>query len=265
MWGNSTLFDGALVETAETPSDLALRSGARLRLDKGSRVRVWESRVAIERGAGRVTSVGPFEVSAAGLQIRAGSRASIRVGVGASVEVEALSGDARVANGNGLILASILPGRVVSFAPQAGLVTRIGCLLYKDGQFILQDENTQEVSEVHGADLGLNTGNRVEIGGNIANTRPTVTLATVYINVVTVSPRSQGGCLTVASSLDASTTVPRPGAPVKPTAGTAQTGPPRGEGGGMSTGAKVAIASAVTGGGVGGALAALRGKKSTSP
>jgi len=33
----------------------------------------------------------------------------------------------------------------------------------------------------------------------------------------------------------------------------------------MSTGAKIAIAGAVVGGGVGGALAALGGKKSTSP
>jgi hypothetical protein len=85
---------------------------------------------------------------------------------------------------------------------------RSGCLLYKDSQFIILDEDSRQVVELHGLDLDLNLGNRVEVSGTIANIKPTVFLATVYMNVSTVSPKAQGGCLTVASALDARTGMP---------------------------------------------------------
>lgn len=116
-----------------------------------------------------------------------------------------------------LVLISLAPG--VGFAMQAA--ERSGCLLYKDSQFIILDEETREVVELHGLDLELNLGNRVEVTGTLQNIKPSVFLATAYMNVSTVSPRAQGGCLTVASALDARTEPPAgpPAKPAKPAKG----------------------------------------------
>ena len=179
VWGNATLFDGAMVETGAASSDVTLRSGARLQLGAASRARVWENRVSIEKGVGQVTAPPSYEVDAAGLKIRgAGAGARLRVGLSDSVEVTALAGGAQVASSSGALLAAIPAGRSMSFSMQAGALTRTGCLLYKDGRFILQDENTQEVVEVNGPDLALNAGNRVELTGRAATTRPNVSIAT---------------------------------------------------------------------------------------
>ena len=86
---------------------------------------------------------------------------------------------------------------------QADVVSHTGCLLAKDGRYIQQDEETQQVFEINGPDLKANVGNRVQITGRISATRPVISIANAVIDVSTVSPRSRGGCLTVASSLEA--------------------------------------------------------------
>lgn len=83
------------------------------------------------------------------------------------------------------------PGRPTRFLMQAAPpAVRSGCLLYKDSQFIILDEESREIVELHGLDLDLNLGNRVEVTGTLANVKPTVFLATAYMNVSTVSPRA---------------------------------------------------------------------------
>jgi hypothetical protein len=138
--------------------------------------------------------------------------------------------------------------------------------VYKDGRFLLQDQTTLEVIELSGPDLAANVGNRVEARGAASSIRPSVAPATSVMNIVSVAPQSQGGCLSVAAALNARTDVPAaagapstagvkpsPTAPATPVAHT-----------GMSTGAKVAIVAAIGGGGAGAALALKGGKKSTS-
>jgi hypothetical protein len=101
--------------------------------------------------------------------------------------------------------ASIVPGHGAKIALQAAqnVVSHTGCLLAKDGHFIQQDEETQQVFEIRGPDLKANVGNRVLTTGRVAAARPAIQMATAVIDVNTVSPRSQGGCLSVASSLEA--------------------------------------------------------------
>ena len=260
VWGNATLFDGAVVETGPASSQLALRSGVKVQLGPGSRAQVFSDRLLLERGAGQVS----------GLLIRGQQPdARVRIGLGPRIEVAALAGVARVIGAADVTLASIPAGRSMLFAPQAGQgasFTRAGCLLYKDNHFILQDDNTQEVVELNGQDLAANVGNRIEVTGTASAARPAVTTATSVMNVTALSPRSQGGCLVVASNLQAQTEMPRAGAPAA--AGAASNAPaPAGKtgGGGMSTGAKVAIVAVVAGGGAGAAIALAGGKKSTSP
>ena len=273
VWGNSTLFDGATVETKSASSELALHNGVKLQLGAASRARVWDTRVLLEKGVGQMTAPGSYKFEAHGLTIRAaGPSARMRVSLTDRIEVVSLTGTARVATGAGVLLAAIPAGRSMSFSLQAAesaTVTRTGCLLYKDGHYILQDENTQEIAEVSGPDLAQNVGNRVEVTGPASSAKPAVTIATISVTAASVTQKSQGGCLSVASALDARTEVP-PGVEAStgtpPPANSLPVAKPAGTGGGLSTGAKAAIILGLAGGGGAGIALALAGKKSsTSP
>jgi hypothetical protein len=273
VWGNATLFDGESVMTTAASTELSLRNGVKVQLGAGSSARVYADHLALDSGIGQVAQAAPFEVDAAGLKIRG---AGVRVGLGKpdkAVEIAALTGVASVFGSGGAQLASIPAGRHMNFAFQAaqsGTLTRSGCLLYKDTHFIVQDDNTQEVVELVGnaQDLSKNLGNRVEIKGTASTAKPAVVVATSVLTVSSVSPKSQGGCLVVASALNAQTQMPA-GAAAPTTAaapGTPAPPAPSAGGGGLSTGAKVAIIVGIAGGG--GAAAAVlltQSKKSTSP
>jgi hypothetical protein len=272
VWGNSTLFEGALVETDAASSEVALRNGVKVQLGGASRARVWNNRIVLEKGAGQVAGPLSYEVDASGLKIRGvGENARLRVALNGRTEVTAMNGSARVTDYAGVLLASIPAGRTMSFAAQeqagAGALMRTGCLVYKDGHFILQDENTQEVVEVHGnglpengKDLRDNVGNRVEVTGAADGTRPVVSGATITMNATKVALESQGGCLSVAALLNARTDVPAATNP-----GVAQSAGAGAKSGGISTATKIIIVAAVAGGGAGAALALAGKKSSTSP
>lgn len=271
VWGNSTLFDGATVQTDQASSELALRSGVKIQLGAASKAQVWEHRVLLQRGIGQITAPAAYEIDAAGLKIQAGS-GRLRVGITDRIEVVSFSGSARVTTQAGFLLAAIPAGRAMSFAMQAGssgVVSRTGCLLYKDGHFILQDENTQEVVELNGPGLAANTGNRVTVTGAASANKPAVSIATISLNVTNVKQESQGGCLSVASVLDARTEAPPAAAAQSANAPPTTPAPAAstGGGGGMSSGAKIGIIVAVVGGAAGAGIAlALAGhKSSTSP
>jgi len=235
VWGNATLFDGATVETSSASSDLALSNGIKLQLGADSRARVWKNRMVLEKGAAQLAAPASFEVS--------------------------------VLNHANLIRAPYRAGP--AFQVAAGQTVHAGCMVYKNGRFLLQDQATQEVIELSGPDLATNVGNRVEVRGAASSARPGVVPATSVMTVAAVAPQSQGGCLSVAAALDARTDVPAAGAPgdptppaAKPTTPTSSPAPAARTG--MSTGAKIAIVAAVAGGGAGAALALGGSKKSTS-
>jgi hypothetical protein len=270
VWGNSTLFDGSTIQTDQASSELALRNGVKVQLGASSKAQVWERRVLLQRGVGQVAATAPYEIDAAGLKINTNG-ARVRVALTDRIEVVSFSGSARVTTQAGFLLASIPAGRAMSFAMQAGstgIVSRTGCLLHKDGHFILQDENTQEVAELGGTNLAANTGNRVTVTGTVTGSKPAVSIATISLNVSTIKQESQGGCLSVASVLDAKTEAPADAAsggstPASSTP-TSSTAPASG-GGGLSKGAKIAIIVAAAGGAAGAAIALAGHKSSTSP
>jgi hypothetical protein len=157
----------------------------------------------------------------------------------------------------------------MDFAMQAaaGVVTRTGCLLSKDGRFLLQDQNTQEVLEIRGNDLAAQVGNRVTINGTASALRPALAIASGMLNATTVTLRETGGCLSVAAALDAQTEPTNAAAgatPSQPAAAPAKA-PVSAPKTGMSTGAKVAIIAVIGGGGAGAAIALAGKKSSTSP
>jgi hypothetical protein len=277
VWGNATLFDGGKIDTGTASSEAALRNGVRVQLGSSSSASVSEHRLQLWKGVGQIAAPESFEVDAAGFAIRAsGNTGRVRVGlVNGSVDVTTIAGVARVVNlGTGETLASVAAGQHRTFALQAGggTVIRTGCLVYKENRFLLQDENTQEVSEVTGSNLAANVGNRVSVTGTVlSNARAGVSPATTVLNASAVVLRDQGGCLSVASALGAQTQAPgaptTASAPTTPSTAAEPAGRAAGPAAktGMSTGAKVGIAVAVAGGGAGAAIALAGGKKSTSP
>ena len=266
VWGNATLFDGTAVQTSTNSSELALRSGVKVQLGAGSAARVFTDHLRLDSGVGQIAPSAPFEVDAAGFKIRG---AGVRVGLGKTIEVSALNGIAKIYGSGEVLLAAVPAGHQMNLAFQAaqsGQLTRSGCMVYKEGHFIVQDDNTQEVVELSGnqQDLARNLGNRVEVKGTASTARPAVSVATSVLAVATVSPVSQGGCLVVASNLSAQTSLPQAGAPASTPTPSAPA--PAATHTGLSTGAKTAIiVGAVAGGGAAAALALESNKKSTSP
>jgi hypothetical protein len=269
VWGNATVFEGSVIETGSASSEIALHNGAKLQLGKDSRARILAGSVVMEKGLGQVSAPESFEVNAANLRIRTSGR--LRVTIGENVQIASLIGSARVSSAAGILLAAIPAGRSMSFSPQSanGTVTRAGCLLFKDNHYILQDENTQEVVELTGENLNKEVGNRVEITGTASSAKPAVNIATLLVNVAKLTPKSTGGCLSVASTLNAQTEAPSAAAnSVAVAAGAAAAGAGAATAatvGGISTGATVGIIAAVAGGGAAAAIVVVSKKNSTSP
>jgi hypothetical protein len=243
VWGNATLFDGATVETSAASSELALRNGVKVQLGAGSRARIWQNRLVLEKGIAQLAAPGSFEV--------------------------------RVLNNANLIRAPY-KGSVAMQAAQ-GQTVHTGCIVYKDGRFLLQDQSTQEVIELSGPDLASNVGNRVDARGAASSARPSVIPATSVMSIASIAPQAQGGCLSVAAALNARTDVPaeasKAGDPAKAAAGGAAGAAAGAAAGGaaagataagLSTGAIVGIVAAVGGGGAAAAVLATKGKSSTS-
>lgn len=266
IYGNSTLFDGARVETAEASSSLSLRNGVKVQLGANTVARVWQDRMEIDRGTGQVTAPAKFAIGAGSVTV-SGQR--FRVGVGERLEVAALTGNARIlSSAGGEVLASIPSGRSMTFSMLQAIM-RTGCLLYKEGGYILDVDESEEYIQITGPDLNPNVGRRVEVTGTPQNIPASISPATTVLAVSAVSPVSVGGCLTAAAAINAQTTVPGGAAPAKPVPGAQPPGAPKpvptsAGGGGMSTGAKTAIILGVAGGGAAAAALALGGKDDTS-
>jgi hypothetical protein len=224
VWGNATLFDGATVETGSASSELDLRNGVKVQLGAGSRARIWQNRMDLEKGVAQLAAPSSF--------------------------------DARVTDQAKLIRA---PFKGIAFQAAQGQTVHAGCMVYKNGHFLLQDQTTQEVIEISGRDLAANVGNRVEVRG-AASGATAIAPATAAMNVASVAVVAQGGCLSVAATLDATTEAPTVAAA---TPASSPSPSPKVHTG-MSTGAKIAIVSAIAVGGAGAALALGGSKKSTS-
>lgn len=250
VWGNSSLWEGATLESEQTSIELRLSNGAHLGLGPGSRGQVYRDRLVLERGLGELKAGADYLLEARTLRIVPLSKEAVaRVGFDDQnqVLVAAVNGPVRVTRGN-LVLANLDAGRTLAFAlpaqqPGAAPPVKItGRLERRDGHFLLTDEVSKAIFEIVGADLDKEVGNRVEISGVIDPAAKPFPPAT---QVVKVSKMSRLGA-----------------APVPAGAGAAGWA-------GLSTAAKVAIIGGVVVGATVGILAAtdviFKEKKPVSP
>jgi len=274
--GNATLFDGAVIETTKIPSRLKLNNGARIGLSAASKAKVHRSRLVLETGMSEVSSLGRYEVEAGGFRIAAATRDGAgriaRKGPKA-VQVAALRGALRVYDAKGLLLANVAPGTALEFEPQESGPTPpssfLGCVLKKDGKFILYDQTTRIIVELRGSGFQEEWGNRIQVIGTTDTTARSKVGAQV-LDVTSATRFGKGGCGPVASAINAqlppgqATPAPQPAQqPPAPAAAKAPPAPapsapaPSG-GGGMSAGTKIAIIAAVGGGGAAAAVLATQ-------
>jgi hypothetical protein len=152
----------------------------------------------------------------------------------------------------------------LDFDPQAGSSESnvTGCLMKKDGKWVIFDEVSQVLSELQGAGFEREWGNRIQVTGTARAAGQPGAGSTQIIQVKEFKLIGSGGCITAASQTNSQ--LPGQEAPTQPrTAGPTSTTPPKTSGGGMSAGAKIAIAAVVIGGAAGAAIA-LAGKGNRS-
>ena len=254
--GTATLFDGNVIETNASSSQLRLNKGVNLRLAADSRARVYESRLVLEKGMGQLESAN-YRIEAASLQVEAdqpGATARVQLTGTHRVVVAARDGDVRVSNSGGVLIARLNSGREMAFEPQesGATVTKVsGILALKDGQFILVDRVTNVTMQLQGAGLEAEVGNLVEITGTVNSGAPTVAGASQLIDVTSIKRLTKSA---------------RPGAGAAGAA--AGAGAAGAAAGGLSTGAVVAIVGGVVAAGTLGGLAAehdLPGQGNSQP
>jgi hypothetical protein len=171
IWGNASLFEGDTLATAHAPSHVKLNNGVQIRLAADSRVKVYQGRTILEKGIAELESFEDYELHASTLRISSAApktRVHVRL-TGANVIVASVAGTVHVTNAQGVLVASMNPGRELLFDTQVAggtAETKItGCLVQKTGKFTIMDQTTNIIMEVEGDGLASEVGNQVEVTG----------------------------------------------------------------------------------------------------
>ncbi len=220
--GNSTLFQGSLVQAGSVASDLVLPGGSNLLLQPGSAVKVYREYAVLQNGTATQRGQG-YALFADGLRVSSLSPAgAVVVGVQdrSHLEVTAQGAAAEVRDRAGALVARLEPGKGLSFAIQAssqsvpsqngsqpaptspaspqdsaaaqnaGVLApqlTIHGILRKDhagtyGHFLLTDLATNVTYELQGSGLDDLVGGSVEATGSVAATTLAGASKTMYVS-----------------------------------------------------------------------------------
>jgi hypothetical protein len=199
--GNASLFDGSEVRTVRASSKLRLQGGARVELSTNSMAKIFASRTVLEQGAGQIEGPASYSMEARTLQVRPSAHAIARVELQANaVLISAVNGPVKVNNSAGRLVTSIAPGASFFFHPQATDGFDVsGCVLQKNGKFILIEGTTSQMYELKGGELAPLLGNRAQIKGKTGEGK-TIETATQVIQVDSATLVAPGGCLAVQAN-----------------------------------------------------------------
>jgi len=118
---HATLFNGSTIQTEAVPASVQLKGGARLVLDAQSSARIYADHTLLEKGRAQLDAGETYDIEARSLRVflaAPGSRVIVTVR-GAMIDVGALSGQIRVTNGGGVLVAMVDPGKQFELRPQA--------------------------------------------------------------------------------------------------------------------------------------------------
>ena len=197
--GNSTLFQGSVVQAGSVTSDLMFPGGSNLLLQPDSAVKVYREYAVLQRGG--AIQRGAHALVADGLKVSSLSpQGAVFVDVQdkSHLKVTAQSGAAEVRNPAGVVVARLEPGKGLSFAiqvsqqnptpaqnptpvaaaqssPSTGVQLTLHGVLRKDhpgryGHFLLTDTATKVTYELQGTGLDDLVGASVEVIGSTFDT-----------------------------------------------------------------------------------------------
>ena len=248
--GNSTIFEGAVVETNAARSVIQL-ANAQITLSPDSRVRVYHDRTVLEKGSGSVRDGASHIIEAATLRIAPSAKDSviqIDLTSASHVTVGARGGPAQVRNSSGVLTASLLPGMALAFNPQAASAAAVkvtGIIEARNGAYLITDETTKvTVQLLDGPDVIKYVGKKVEVTGSSIPGASPLGGASQLVRPVTIKP--VGDKRKVAAAAGAAGTG----------AGAAAAGAGAGAAAGLSGAAVAAIVGGVAVAGTVGGLAA---------
>jgi len=173
--GNATLFQGSVLETANTTSDLSLNTGVKVRLGMESRGKIFKDGLLLEKGDGQVSG-SKYTVTAGDLRVvPVGTQTIARVTIGANsqVEVASLLGSLRVETDGGIPVANLAAGTALSFSGQASASTPTtvhGVVHVHNGQYTLTDTTSHVTFQLHGDDLQKYVGKTITATANLEGT-----------------------------------------------------------------------------------------------
>jgi hypothetical protein len=255
--GNSTLFQGSVVEAGNGTSDLMFSGGSNLLLQSGSAVKVYREYAVLEHGVAIQRRTHGYALVADGLKVSSLSpQGAVVVGLKdkSHLEVAAQGGPAEVRTAGGNLLARLEPGKALSFSiqvsqqnpsptpseqtppsPPAGQTSpsttmqlTLHGMLHKDhagryGHYLITDLATNVVYELQGPDLEDFVGASVEVTGTIFDTPPAGGASKVMsVSDIHQMPLSEiESNATVAANTGApATAAPVPETPATPTPAT---------------------------------------------
>ena len=196
--GNSTVFEGSLIETTAARSTVDL-GGSQITLLPNSSARVYRDRTVLESGSELMRNGEEHTIEAATLQIAsAGKDGVVLVAMGGpkNVKVFASSGSAQVRTAAGFLLASLSPGMGLAFTPQAGAAAAMqmtGVLEFADGRYFLTDTTSKTRVEIRGVDLVKFRGKSVQIVGSVILGATAAGGASQVVQVTKIELSSQAG------------------------------------------------------------------------
>lgn len=169
--GNSTVFEGTLIETAAARSIIQLAC-AQITLAPQSRLRVYRDRALLEKGTGSIKDGGHYTMVAATLRVASSAPASIvqlELKSPLALTVAARGGPAEVRNASDILTASVASGAALSFEPQSDspdVVKMTGIVESRGGAYFLTDETTKVFFQIVGSNLSKYVGKTVQITGS---------------------------------------------------------------------------------------------------
>jgi hypothetical protein len=239
--GNANVEAGSVVGSLAAEVRVRLSNGAAAFLTPRSAARFDGTSVELQSGGGVFANSGNYPVNAAGFKIRpeGGSKAQLYLDKG-QLQVGAVDGPVRISNREGILVARVMPGKALAVTPAPAndrTSTMTGTLRQSGDRWMLRDEVTNVESELNGSMLKDFAGKRVEVTGKASASNGR---ADQVIEVARLVPASgQAGAARPTGQSGTS----KPGSSA-----------PAGQGGGMSTGATVAIIALVGGGAAAGAV-----------
>jgi hypothetical protein len=255
--GNSTLFQGSVVQSGNVTTDLMFSGGSNLLLQPGSAVTVYREYAVLQHGVAIQRRTHGYPLIVDGLKVSSVSpQGAVVVGLkdGSHLEVAAQGEPVEVRTAAGKLVARLEPGKALSFAiqvsqqnpssapseqnpssppagqasPPATVQLTLHGMLHKDhagryGHYLLTDLATNVVYELQGPDLEDFVGASVEATGSIFDTPPAGGASKVMsVSDIHQMPLTeiQGNATVAADTGSPATAAPVPESPATPSPAT---------------------------------------------